>query len=67
MPDTVRPCGCLRCHDERAVADPRQIIFPGLDPYLAHVCPRCGDRHCPRRRDHRQVCLASQPVWPASA
>ena len=50
-------CHCWQCRRDIPVS----VNFPGITEGMARMflCPRCGNKRCPRATDHREPCSGS--------
>lgn len=61
--DALGACTCWTCVMERA-PDP----LPPFYPNRMIVCETCGNKRCPRAKDHRHACTNSnEPGQPGSS
>lgn len=60
--ETERPtCDCFNCLDDpsKGIKNPTNVRMI--------VCPKCGNKRCPRATDHRHACTGSnEPGQPGS-
>lgn len=53
-------CWCLTCRPIDPFKDPGSVRMA--------LCPKCGNKRCPKANDHRQTCTGSnEPGQPGSA
>ena len=56
QPAPTVPCECHRCIDEHSLTD--DAGFP-LSLTKMILCPKCGNKRCPKASDHRLECTGS--------